>query len=115
MGTFLPELYQLLDNQWLTTMVQGGFVGVLGLALFFLSGVVVAGRVRRFARTERDRDLAAVLAVAITVAALSGFTFDSMYFTTFFLTVHLLLGLTGALWRLTRAERTNRIEAGGAT
>ncbi|GAA3748303.1 O-antigen ligase family protein [Plantactinospora mayteni] len=111
-GTFLPELYQLLDNQWLTTLVQGGIVGVAGLAVLFLSGVVVAGRVRRFARTERDRDLAAVLAVAIGVAGVSGFTFDSMYFTTFFITVHVLLGLTGALWRLTRAERTNRIESG---
>lgn len=112
-GTFLPELYQLLDNQWLTTLVQGGAIGVAGLAVFFLSGAVVAGRVRRFARTAADRDLAVTLAVAVTVAGLSGFTFDSMYFTTFFITVHLLLGLTGALWRLTRADRTNRIEAGG--
>ena len=112
-GTFLPELYQLLDNQWLTTLVQGGIIGVAGLTVFFLSGVVVAGRVRRFARTDRDRDLAAVLAVGIGVAGVSSFTFDSMYFTTFFITVHLLLGLTGALWRLTRAERTNRIEAEG--
>jgi uncharacterized membrane protein YqjE len=79
-----------------------------------MSGVVVAGRVRRFARSERDRDLAAVLAVAIAVAAVSSFTFDSMYFTTFFITVHLMLGLTGALWRLTRAERINQIEAGRA-
>ncbi|MEE6257787.1 O-antigen ligase family protein [Plantactinospora sonchi] len=111
-GTFLPELYQLLDNQWLTTLVQTGFIGVAGLTVFFMSGVVVAGRVRRFARSERDRDLAAVLAVALGVAAVSGFTFDSMYFTTFFITVHLLLGLSGALWRLTRAERINVIEAG---
>jgi O-antigen ligase len=113
-GTFLPELYQLLDNQWLTTLVQTGIVGVAGLVVFFMSGVVVAGRVRRFARSERDRDLAAVLAVGIAVAAVSSFTFDSMYFTTFFITVHLMLGLTGALWRLTRAERINQIEAGRA-
>ncbi|MEO3741905.1 O-antigen ligase family protein [Plantactinospora sp. B5E13] len=113
-GTFLPELYQLLDNQWLTTLVQTGIIGVVGLTVFFMSGVVVAGRVRRFARSERDRDLAAVLAVALGVAAVSGFTFDSMYFTTFFITVHLLLGLAGALWRLTRAERINVIEAGRA-
>ncbi|MFK3984937.1 O-antigen ligase family protein [Micromonospora sp. NPDC050397] len=106
-GTWLPELYQLLDNQWLVTLVSTGIVGVAGLALFFLVGIVVAGRVRRFAASERDRDLAAVLAVTIGVAAVSAFTFDALYFTTYFITVHLLLGLAGALWRLTRAERIN--------
>ncbi|MFI6761416.1 O-antigen ligase family protein [Micromonospora sp. NPDC050417] len=106
-GTWLPELYQLLDNQWLVTLVSTGIVGVAGLALLFLAGIVVAGRVRRFASSERDRDLAAVLAVTIGVAAVSAFTFDALYFTTYFITVHLLLGLAGALWRLTRAERIN--------
>lgn len=106
-GTWLPELYQLLDNQWLVTLVSTGIVGVAGLAMFFLVGIVVAGRVRRFAASERDRDLAAVLAVTIGVAAVSAFTFDALYFTTYFITVHLLLGLAGALWRLTRAERIN--------
>jgi O-antigen ligase len=107
-GTWLPELYQLLDNQWLVTLVTTGIVGVAGLALFFLVGIVVAGRVRRFAGSERDRDLAAVLAVTIGVAAVSAFTFDALYFSTYFITVHLLLGLAGALWRLTRADRINR-------
>ncbi|WP_329103864.1 O-antigen ligase family protein [Micromonospora sp. NBC_01699] len=106
-GTWLPELYQLLDNQWLVTLVSTGVVGVVGLAVFFLAGIVVAGRVRRFAASERDRDLAAVLAVTIGVAAVSAFTFDALYFTTYFITVHVLLGLAGAMWRLSRAERIN--------
>jgi len=111
LGTWLPELYQLLDNQWLVTMVSTGVVGVAGLALLFLIGVVVAGRVRRFALRPRDRDLAAVLAVSLGVAAVTAFTFDALYFSTYFLTVHLLLGLAGALWRVTRAERVNQSEA----
>ncbi len=114
-GTFLPELYQLLDNQWMTTLVSSGIVGVVGLAGLYLSGMLVAARVRRFARNGSDRDLAAVLTVAIGVAAFTGYTYDSMYFTTFLITLHVLLGLTGALWRVTRAERTNRIESGGRT
>ncbi|MGW0431113.1 O-antigen ligase family protein [Micromonospora sp. NPDC003197] len=111
LGTWLPELYQLLDNQWLVTLVSTGVVGVAGLALLFLIGVVVAGRVRRFALRPRDRDLAAVLAVSLGVAAVTAFTFDALYFSTYFLTVHLLLGLAGALWRVTRAERVNQSEA----
>ncbi|MFB9239218.1 O-antigen ligase family protein [Plantactinospora siamensis] len=107
-GTWLPELYQLLDNQWLQNLVTTGVVGVAGLVLLFGSGVVLAGRVRRFTRSARDRDLAAVLTVVIGVAAASAFTFDAFYYTTYFLTLHLLLGLAGALWRVTRAERMNR-------
>lgn len=106
-GTWLPELYQLLDNQWLATLVTNGILGVAALAMFFLSGIVLAGRVRRFARTRRDRDLAAVLAVALGVAATTAFTYDALYFTTYFITLHLLLGLTGAMWRVTRVERIN--------
>jgi hypothetical protein len=110
-GTWLPELYQLLDNQWLLTLVSTGVVGVAGLALLLGSGVAVAGRIRRFSRSTRDRDLATTLAVAVGVAAASAFTFDALWFSTWFLTMHLLLGLTGALWRVTRAERDNEIEA----
>lgn len=106
-GTWLPELYQLLDNQWLLTLVTTGWVGVAGLCVLFGGGVVIAGRVRRHASGARDRDLALVLAVAVGVAAATAFTFDSLYFSTYFITVHLLLGLVGALWRVTRAERIN--------
>lgn len=106
-GTWLPELYQLLDNQWLATLVTTGILGVAALALYFLSGIVIAVRVRRSARTAVDRHLAAVLAVIIGVAATTAFTYDALYFTTFFITLHLLLGLIGAMWRLTRAERLN--------
>lgn len=108
-GTWLPELYQLLDNQWLLTLVTTGAVGVAGLAMLFIVGIVTAGRVRRFATNERDRDLAAVLAVGIGVAAVTAFTFDALFFSTYTITLHLFLGLAGAMWRLTRAERTNSI------
>lgn len=110
-GTWLPELYQLLDNQWLVTLVTTGIVGVAALALLFLVGIMIAGRVRRFSGNARDRDLAAVLAVTIGVAAVSAYTFDALYFSTYFITVHLLLGLAGAMWRLTRADRINQIGA----
>lgn len=106
-GTWLPELYQLLDNQWLGTMVTTGIVGVTGLALLFLTGIFVAARVRRFAKTDSDRDLAAVLAVAIGVMGVTAFTFDALYFSTYLFTMHLLLGLAGAMWRVTRAQRLN--------
>ncbi len=111
-GTFIPELYRLLDNQWLVTLVSTGVIGVLGFAGLFLSGIVLAGRVRRFVQKDRDRDLATVFAVGIGVLAISAFTFDALFFTTYVVTMNLLLGLAGALWRVTRAERMN---AAGST
>lgn len=106
-GTFVPDLYRILDNQWLMALVTTGIVGVVGLAALLLTGVVLANRVRRFAPRARDRDLAAVLAVGIGVAAVSAVAFDALYFSTYFVTLHLLLGLAGALWRVTRADRDN--------
>lgn len=106
-GTFIPELYQLLDNQWLLTLVSSGVVGVTGLAMLCLVGIVLAGRVRRFTASPRDRDLSALLAVGIGVAAVSAFTFDALFFSTYLITLHLFIGLAGAVWRVTRAERLN--------
>lgn len=101
-GTFVPDVYRIIDNQWLVTLVTAGIVGVAGLAAFLLAGIVLAARVHRLAPAARDRDLAAVLAVGIGVAAVSAIAFDALYFSTFFVVLHLLLGLAGALWRVTR-------------
>nr|MDT0658335.1 O-antigen ligase family protein [Micromonospora sp. DSM 115978] len=103
-GTWLPELYQMLDNQWLVTLLTGGLVGVAGLAVLLVTGAVVAGRAGR-AATRRDRDLAAALAVGIAVLAVGAITFDALYYSTYLITLNLLLGLAGALWRTTRAQR----------
>lgn len=107
-GTFVPELYRILDNQWLMSLVTTGIVGVAGLAALLLTGVALANRVRRLASRARDRDLAAVLAVGIGVAAISAVAFDALYFSTYLVTLHLMLGLAGALWRVTRADRNDR-------
>ncbi|MEH1013934.1 O-antigen ligase family protein [Micromonospora sp. CPCC 206060] len=107
-GTWLPETYQLLDNQWLVSLVSTGVVGVAGLVGLLGTGVVLASRMFRLTTDRRDRDLAAVLAVTLAVAASSAFTFDALYFSTYLITIHLLLGLVGALWRVTRADRTNQ-------
>ncbi|MGH3738773.1 MAG: O-antigen ligase family protein [Micromonosporaceae bacterium] len=105
-GTFLPELYLLLDNQWLLTLVSGGIVGLVGLVAIYLTGLglsVTSYRRAKAAGSARDRDLAAALAAAVVVAGLSAFTFDALYFSTYALTVALVVGAAGALWRLTSA------------
>lgn len=114
-GTFLPELYRLLDNQWLLTLVSGGIVGVAGLLALYLTGIGLGlasyrrakphGTPRGTPRPDAapDAHLAAALTAGLVVAALSAFTFDALYFSSYALTVALFLGAAGALWRLLAA------------
>lgn len=106
-GTWLIERYQLLDNQWLLSLVTTGIVGTAALALLLLTGIFVAVRVRMCSSDAADRDLAVTLAVAIAVAGVTAATFDALHFSTYRVALFLLLGLVGALWRITRAARIN--------
>lgn len=99
-GTYSPEQYVLLDNQWLNWLLTGGVVGVVALLTMFVTGIVLAERTGRWARTDEDRNLGRALGAALISAAVISFTFDSFSFTTFAVTVFALLGFAGALWRL---------------
>lgn len=54
-GTFLPEMYILLDNHWLAALVETGLLGVVVLAGVHVTAIVLAVKVRRRAATEEDR------------------------------------------------------------
>ncbi len=69
LGTFRPELYRILDNQYLGMLLTGGIIGfvlLLTLILFVLGSAV--SNVRFQARTARIEE------ADLTYAALSGFT-----------------------------------------
>lgn len=107
-GTLIPDLYMILDNQWLLTLVTGGIIGVVALAALHLTctGLAVLGY-RRSSSAE-DRHLCAALISTQMVAVLVGATFDSLSFTTFSFTLALLCGACGTVWRLTHPARTVR-------
>jgi O-antigen ligase len=109
-GTFTPAKGLLLDNQFLGTLVSGGVLGVLTLVALFFVGFSVARRVRRNGRDEETRHLGQALAAVLVVAMVSSFTFDSFAFSTFAATLFVVVGATGALWRL---DRTDRHRTGG--
>ena len=86
-------MYQYLDNQWLSTALTNGLIGVFALAALHIVAIAVASIALRRARTPEDKHLIAAIlsmqAIAIFVAA----TFDSMWYSTYVMVLGLMIGL----------------------
>jgi O-antigen ligase len=101
-GTFLPQRYVLLDNQYLGALAETGIVGLLALLSVFCSALLVA---QRTAQTTLDPDLqnlGRALAAAAAVPLVTFLTCDEFSFPMAIGMTFLMLGCAGALWRLTR-------------
>ncbi|MBO3743310.1 O-antigen ligase family protein [Actinoplanes flavus] len=107
-GTLIPDLYIMLDNQWLMSLVTTGIVGVLALAALHVTCIAQAGMALRRSTAAEDKHLCAALISSQVVAILVGATFDSFSFTTFAFTLALMSGLAGAVWRFTHPTRVIR-------
>ncbi|HWS35693.1 MAG TPA: O-antigen ligase family protein [Actinoplanes sp.] len=107
-GTLIPDVYIMLDNQWLMTLVTYGIVGVVALAALHITAISLAGVAMRRSATAEDKHLCAALISSQVVAILVGATFDSFSFTTFAFTLALMSGLAGAVWRFTHPARVVR-------
>ncbi|SDT55694.1 O-antigen ligase family protein [Actinoplanes derwentensis] len=107
-GTLIPDLYIMLDNQWLMTLVTYGIVGLVALAALHITCIAQAGVALRRSTTAEDKHLCAALISSQVVAILVGATFDSFSFTTFAFTLALMSGLSGAVWRFTHPARVVR-------
>ncbi|HEX6870457.1 MAG TPA: O-antigen ligase family protein [Micromonosporaceae bacterium] len=108
--TLLPDPVKdtILDNQWLYTLVTGGIIGVLALLSLHVASITLAAIALRRAKREEDRHLCVALISAQLVAIVVGGTFDSLYYTTFTITLAIFIGLCGAVWRFTHPARTVR-------
>jgi len=114
-GTFLPQTYRFLDDQYLGTLVETGIFGFVILVALFATGWSLARRVRRMSTYSAERDLAQSLAASIAVAGLTFGTFDALGFSMATGLTFLLLGCIGALWRLAKAESSSSDPAGRRT
>jgi O-antigen ligase len=102
--TFLPDRYFWLDNQYLGLLIETGIVGLIA----FLGVFVVGFRTARQARIGGDhetRSLGQALAAGSLAVILSAGTFDMLAFPMVSGVAFLLIGCSGALWRLTTPER----------
>lgn len=102
--TFIPVLYRTFDNAYLLALVELGAIGLISLLLLFLIGIFTARGARRAAPDPRGRDMGQALAAAIAAIAVSASTFDMLSFPMAATLSFLLLGCSGALWRLHRQD-----------
>jgi hypothetical protein len=100
-GTLLPDRYVLLDNQLLKTLLEGGLFAVVALLLLFALGIGAASGAYHRAADDEARDLGQTFVAAIAIGMVSFVTFDAFAFATVPATLFLVLGCSGALWRLT--------------
>ncbi|MFD1504233.1 O-antigen ligase family protein [Georgenia yuyongxinii] len=99
LGTFRPEDYFFVDNQYLLAVVEGGALLLAATVLWFLLAMASARGAARRARREEDRSRAQAVLAAITAIGVSGTLFDLFSFEQATVVVFLLCGVAGALWR----------------
>ncbi|GAA1789025.1 O-antigen ligase family protein [Planosporangium flavigriseum] len=107
-GTWEWPMYQFLDNQWLRTALESGNVGVAALAAVHLTAIALAVISFRRVSDTADRHLCLVLVSTQVVALFIAYTFDSLTYTTYSLTLGMMVGLCGAVWRFTHSSREVR-------
>ena len=100
LGTFTPEQYFFLDNEYLGQILAGGVVAVLSLAALFLVAIGLGRGVYHHSRDPWARSLGQSLAAATAVSAVTWFTYDGMAFRLNAGLAFVLMGATAALWRL---------------
>ncbi|MBM7770559.1 O-antigen ligase [Actinokineospora baliensis] len=104
LGTYLPEKYGWLDNQYLGTLVQNGVIGLTLLIFLYLAGMYCAFRARLASKDPRIKDLGVTLAACIAVPGISSATFDLIGFAVATGYTFLLIGVAGALWRTVQEQ-----------
>jgi O-antigen ligase len=102
--TFFPQTYFFDDNQYLTSLIETGVVGLLALVALFAAGWLAARSARRAVTDAKTRDLVQCLASSVAAAAVSFATFDALSFSIATGLTFLVLGCVGAAWRLIRAQ-----------
>ena len=101
-GTFLPQTYFFVDDQYLTTLIETGVLGFVAVLMLFVLGWYLARSTRRISADEQTRDLLQCLAVSALCTGVSFSTFDALGYSTISGLTFLLTGCIAAAWRLAR-------------
>jgi O-antigen ligase len=111
-GTFLPATYFFTDDQYLLSFIEIGVIGLLALLGLFITGWLCARNARRLSTSPETRDLAQTMAAAVAVPTVAFATFDALSFAMAASLTFLVVGCTGALWRLVRTGEASAVASG---
>lgn len=105
LGTFQPDQYFFLDNQYLGSLLEGGLfcLGVL-IALYVIAMGMARGA-RRLSSSQSVRSLGQAMSASILSLAIAGATFDELSFRQTSFLLFFLIGCSAALWSAVRRER----------
>jgi O-antigen ligase len=112
-GTYLPDKYGPLDNQYLGTLVENGIIGLASLVLILIAGAYAAVQIRRIAKDPVVRDLAQTLLASLAVIMMADATYDAFGFIMATGICFMLVGICGALWRSIKANPDDFIPLSG--
>ena len=104
-GTFIPGPYLTLDNQYLGTVVTGGLLALSGIFAVFICPFLLGRHIRRYGTDAETRHLGQAFAASGLITVVLSGTFDSLAFPTFTGLLFVIVGASGALWRLNLRER----------
>jgi O-antigen ligase len=107
-GTWVPPMYQYLDNQWLRTALENGVIGIAAMAALHITALVLAVSAYRRAANPADRHLCRSLVAVQLITIFIAYTFDCFAYTTYLMILGLLTGLCGTVWRFTHPARQVR-------
>jgi O-antigen ligase len=109
-GSFInnSDLGNVLDNQYLGTLIEVGLIGLVILLAYLLAAAFLGRGARHRSSDPATRDLGQALAAASISGAVTSYTFDSLSFRMFAGIIPLCLGIAGALWVMTRANDQSR-------
>ncbi len=102
LGTFVPDVYFFLDNQYLAALLQGGLVGLTAFISLHAVGMAVARGIRRRSTDPALRSEGQALAATIAALGAASFVFDAMSFRQSAFLLFLVIGCAGAHWSLVR-------------
>jgi O-antigen ligase len=110
-GTWVPPQYQVMDNQWLDTLLANGIIGAVAYAALHITAITVAWMALKRSTDREVRHLCAALISTQFMGLIVAATFDSLAFLTYATTLALTIGLCGTVWRLTHPARMIRTSA----
>ena len=104
LGTFQPDVYFFLDNQYLGSLLEGGWILLGAVVMLLIVGMGVARGARKRSADPGIRSLGQALAAGLAGLAASGATFDKFSFNQTSYLMFLMVGCAAAIWTGVRRQ-----------